>query len=71
VEEVVVIGLEHPDWGATLAACWSGSATPAALEPWCRDNLPSRQRPRVFRRIDALPRLPSGKPDRAALKRSV
>ncbi|WP_295879866.1 class I adenylate-forming enzyme family protein [uncultured Thiohalocapsa sp.] len=69
VREVAVVAVAHPHWGATLAACWSGPAAPAVLDAWCRDRLPSRQRPRIFRRLDALPLLASGKPDRAALTR--
>jgi O-succinylbenzoic acid--CoA ligase len=71
VREVVVVGVPHPVWGATLAACWSGAATPAALAAWCRAGLPGRERPRIFRRYEALPLLSSGKPDRAALRAAV
>jgi O-succinylbenzoic acid--CoA ligase len=67
VREVVVVALPHPSWGATLAACWRGPATAAELAAWCRAALPSRQRPRLFRQVEALPLLASGKPDRRAL----
>ncbi len=71
VRELAVVALPHPDWGATLAACWSGPATPATLDAWCRAKLPGRERPRIFRRFDALPLLAAGKPDRAALREAV
>jgi O-succinylbenzoic acid--CoA ligase len=71
IGEVAVLGVPHPTWGATLAACWSGPISARELERWCRDRLPSRQRPRVLRRIEALPRLASGKLDRAALQRAA
>jgi O-succinylbenzoic acid--CoA ligase len=68
VREVAIVAVPHPSWGATLAACWSGPATPAALQAWCRAELPGRERPHIFRRLDALPLLPSGKPDRDGLR---
>ncbi|WP_200238913.1 AMP-binding protein [Thiohalocapsa halophila] len=71
VVEAAVVAVTHPHWGATLAACWRGPAAAPALEAWCRAELPSRERPRLFRRLAALPLLASGKPDRAALKRLV
>lgn len=67
VLEVAVVTLPHPHWGSTLAACWRGPARPAELDAWCRAALPDRERPRLFRRLEALPLLASGKPDRAAL----
>jgi O-succinylbenzoic acid--CoA ligase len=69
VLEVAVVTLPHPHWGATLAACWRGPASPAELDAWCRAALPDRERPRLFRHLEALPLLASGKPDRAALVR--
>jgi O-succinylbenzoic acid--CoA ligase len=66
VQEVAVVTMDHPHWGATLAACWRGPAAPAAVEAWCRSALSVRERPRIFRRVNALPLLASGKPDRAA-----
>jgi o-succinylbenzoate---CoA ligase len=67
VREVAVVAVPHPSWGATLAACWVGAATADDLAAWCRAELPSRERPRLFRRLGALPLLASGKPDRRAL----
>ncbi|NBC12018.1 MAG: AMP-binding protein [Gammaproteobacteria bacterium] len=71
VSEVAVVAVTHPHWGATLAACWCGPAAAPALEAWCRAELPSRERPRLFRRLERLPLLASGKPDRAALLRLI
>jgi len=69
VQEIAVVGVPHPHWGATLAACWSGPASADALADWCRAHLPGGERPRIFRRFEQLPRLASGKPDRLALAR--
>jgi O-succinylbenzoic acid--CoA ligase len=71
VDEVVVVALPHQTWGATLAACWRGPATPEGLAAWCRGALPSRERPRVLRQVHTLPLLPSGKPDRRSLIESL
>ncbi len=71
VRELVVVAVPHTDWGATLAVCWSGPATSAGLDAWCRAELSGHERPRLFRRLDALPLLPSGKPDRWRLRALV
>jgi o-succinylbenzoate---CoA ligase len=67
VGEVVVVAVPHPSWGATLVACWVGPATADTLAAWCRAELTPRERPRLFRQLDALPLLDSGKPDRRGL----
>lgn len=43
------------------------SAHPAALARWCAERLPAHMRPSEMIARDALPRLPSGKPDLVAL----
>jgi o-succinylbenzoate---CoA ligase len=68
VAAVAVVGVPHPVWGCTLAACYSGSAAPAEFEAWCRARLPSAERPRLFVRCAELPVLASGKLDRAQLR---
>lgn len=67
VDAVAVVGVPHPVWGRTLAACYSGNAAPAEVEGWCRASLPSAERPRRFVRCAELPLLASGKLDRARL----
>jgi O-succinylbenzoic acid--CoA ligase len=67
VGSVVVIGLEDPVWGHRLAAAYTGELSPERLDAWCRSRLTSRQRPRGFRRVERLPTLDSGKPDRARI----
>ena len=63
VREAVVVGLADPTWGGRLAATYVGDASEAELADWCREQLPGPERPRALRRLDALPRLASGKPD--------
>ena len=65
---LAVVGVPHPVWGQTLAACYTGVVEPGALEAWCRAHLPSSERPRIFVQCRAFPLLASGKLDRAALR---
>ncbi|HXM58729.1 MAG TPA: amino acid adenylation domain-containing protein, partial [Candidatus Dormibacteraeota bacterium] len=44
-----------------------GSPAPGELRAWCRDRLPAFMVPAVVHVLDAVPVLPSGKVDRAAL----
>ena len=55
-------------WGQRLVALYTGEATPAALDDWCRANLAGPQRPRAFRPRAELPLLDSGKLDRRRLR---
>ncbi|EWT02869.1 hypothetical protein N864_19425 [Intrasporangium chromatireducens Q5-1] len=61
-----VHGLPHPTFGEVLAVTFVDPTD----EPRLRDAaraLPASHRPRVWRRVDALPLTPAGKVDRAAL----
>jgi O-succinylbenzoic acid--CoA ligase len=68
---VVVLGIPDETWGYRLAAVYSGEVEPAVLERWCREHLPSHERPRDFRRLDRLPLSPSGKHDRMAVRATL
>jgi O-succinylbenzoic acid--CoA ligase len=39
------------------------------LREWCRDRLPAAALPREVKVVAAMPTLPAGKPDRAAIAR--
>ncbi|WP_131110691.1 class I adenylate-forming enzyme family protein [Sulfuricystis thermophila] len=67
VRAAAVTGLSDPVWGDLIAAAFEGDADEAAVEAWCRAQLPSTRRPRRFLRVARLPRLASGKLDRRAL----
>jgi O-succinylbenzoic acid--CoA ligase len=69
VREAVVVGLAEPTWGGRLAAAYVGDAPEAALAEWCHRQLPGAARPRTLRRMDALPRLASGKPDLGRIRK--
>lgn len=68
VGAVAVVGIDDPIWGQRLVAFYTGSATPAVLDGWCRANLSGPERPRGFRHLAELPVLESGKLDRQQLR---
>ncbi|MGQ0630942.1 MAG: AMP-binding enzyme [Sporichthyaceae bacterium] len=73
VREVAVIGRPDPTWGAVVVAVLVADA-PVELDT-LRDRVAARlggaQVPRELHTVDALPTLPSGKLDRAALRALV
>ncbi len=71
VREVAVVGVPDPVWGQRLAAVYTGTATPADLDAWCRSNLAGPERPRTFLLQRELPVLTSGKLDRLGLRALV
>ncbi|WP_106401521.1 AMP-binding protein [Actinocorallia populi] len=70
VRDVVVVGRDDPEWGQRVTAVVVAE-TPLSLEEvrkWVRAELPAPAAPRELELRDALPLLPSGKPDREALR---
>ncbi|GAB3678896.1 o-succinylbenzoate--CoA ligase [Actinocorallia lasiicapitis] len=71
VRDVVVVGRDDPEWGQRVTAVVVASA-PLTLEEvrgFVREHLPACAAPRELELRDELPLLPSGKPDREALRR--
>lgn len=68
VWSVVVVGLDDPEWGQTVAALYEGPASPDEVLGWARDRLGRPEVPKTVRRVEAIPVGPSGKPDRAAAR---
>lgn len=71
VTEAVALVREGPDpaIAAYYVAEAGASVDPAAIARWCAERLPAHMRPNELIGRDALPRLPSGKPDLVALGR--
>jgi O-succinylbenzoic acid--CoA ligase len=73
VVDVVVVGVPDDEWGQVVAAVVvlaSGTTLPVAdARAWCADRLPAAALPRLVVAVDAVPVLPSGKPDRSAIQR--
>lgn len=72
VAEAAVVGVPDATWGETGVAFVilhpGASADAQALQAWCRDRLAGYKVPRTVRLVTDLPRTPSGKVRKAALK---
>ncbi|WP_299440317.1 AMP-binding protein [uncultured Rhodospira sp.] len=69
VDDVAVTGRPDPVWGEVVVAVFAGSGTSESVLEWCRAHVPGALRPRAAVRVESLPRLATGKPDRSALRR--
>lgn len=67
-DEVAVVGVAHPALGEVVVAVTGRGVTLSATSPDVR-TLPAAARPKAWVEVSALPRLPSGKVDRAELRR--
>lgn len=68
VGEVAISARPDQTWGDLLVALYTGDAPVDEIEAWCRENLPPTLRPRVFMRVEGLPRKGMGKLDRNGLR---
>jgi len=69
VRDVAVTGRPDPIWGDLVVALIVGPAEPAALLAHARQHLPTAAVPRQLLFLERLPRNPTGKLERAALRR--
>ncbi len=73
VADVAVRGVDDPEWGSAVAV-WVVPADPLAppslddLREHCRDVLARHEAPKVLRLVEEIPRTPSGKVRRSALR---
>ena len=68
VTAAAVVAVPDAEWGHRLAAAYRGDADVERLEAWCRQHLPSVERPRRLLRLPDLPVLESGKYDREGIR---
>lgn len=71
VADVVVVGRPDPVWGERVTAVVVPNGPAPTLDDlrgWVRETMPAHAAPRELDLRPALPLLPSGKPDRAALR---
>jgi len=71
VDEVAVTGRADRLWGEIVVAVYRGELDEASFEQLCREGIQGVMRPRLFLKVDALPRTANGKLDRAQLRRLV
>jgi O-succinylbenzoic acid--CoA ligase len=71
IGDAAVVGTTDAAWGERVVALVTGADVPPleALRGALREQLPDAWLPRQVVRLDTLPQLPSGKPDRVALRR--
>src|SRR5690606_25076876 len=77
VRDVVVVGRPDPEWGERVTAVVVPSPDAPAppelteLRAFVRETMPAHAAPRELELVEAIPRLPTGKPDRARLASPV
>lgn len=72
VRDVAVVGRADPEWGERVTAVVvPGAGVPglSVLRAWVRERLPAHAAPRELELVEAIPLLPSGKPDLERLRR--
>ena len=66
--EVAVTGQPDPVWGDLIVAIMVGDAAEENLRMHAKNTLHSAAQPRKYLFVDALPKTPAGKPDRAKIR---
>lgn len=68
--EAAVVGVPHPQWGETVKAVYSAKQDidEEALKDYLEGQLAKYKIPRIFEKVEALPRNASGKILKQSLK---
>ena len=67
VSEAVVVGVPDHEWGSAVVCAYVGEVSADELAGWASERLTGAMRPKRWKRVDALPHLSIGKPDRSAV----
>lgn len=67
--DVVVVGVPDDEWGSVVTCLYTGDAEPDDLVGFLRDRLPPHHIPKRWMRVERIPRVALGKPDRGAALR--
>lgn len=68
IGSVYVFGVEDEVWGNRLCVVFDGEIVGSEFEQWCRQNIAQAYRPRIFQKLEQLPRLNSGKVDKVLIR---
>ncbi|NMR29625.1 AMP-binding protein [Crystallibacter degradans] len=71
VEAALAAGVEDPEWGTRVGAAVVGQADDELIRRTVRETLGPAAVPRILVRLDALPLLANGKPDRLAVAQAL
>ncbi len=69
--EGLAVAIPDPDWGSSITAVCDVAGTLDDVHHQLRSLLPAHALPRTLVRLDPLPRLSSGKPDRLRIQQSI
>jgi len=69
--DAVVVGVPDEEWGTRIVAVSETDGSLAEVQEVVRGQLPAYAAPRALLRLDPLPRLASGKPDRRRIQTFV
>lgn len=67
VTDVVVVGVADDEWGMTVACAFVGEASPEDLAGWAGERLSGPLKPKLWKRVESIPRSAIDKPDRIAV----
>lgn len=69
VTAAVVTGIEDAEWGRRVVGVYQGEVAPDELREWVGPHLARHEIPRSLRRVDSVPLIAVGKPDRDEVRR--
>lgn len=67
VDEVCVVGIADEEWGQRVVGVFAGNVEADDLIEWAQGLLPGHMVPKEMRRVNVVPTLSIGKPDRRAV----